>query len=120
MKREKRQRNEAEFDFDKAKVDRQAREMTFSKWAGQWFGKSVSDTNHLTHLEEFFGPVSLSSIDDESVKRYREKRAGETVIRTGKPSKKAVSQTTINKEVDTLRKFLRLARWSLRGRATAS
>jgi site-specific recombinase XerD len=56
------------------------------------------------------GDVALSGISDDHVKKYREKRSGEKIIRHGNAAKKLVSQTTINKEVSTLRKFLRLAR----------
>jgi len=105
---ELRRKNDAEFDFDKDKADREAREMTFSKWVAQCPAKSESA--HLAHLGAFFGHMSLSKIDDETVGEYRKKREAETLIRHGKPSAKLVSGTTINKEVGTLRKLLRLAR----------
>jgi integrase len=106
---EYRRKNDAEFDFDKDKTEREAREMTFSKWIANC-AKSESDKRHLKHLEAFLGDDALSGIDDDHVKKYREKRSGEKIIRHGNASKKLVSQTTINKEVSTLRKFLRLAR----------
>jgi integrase len=54
--------------------------------------------------------MTLAEIDDQAVTEYREKRSGEKIIKHHKESKKIVSQTTINKEVSTLRKFLKLAR----------
>jgi integrase len=106
---EYRRKNDAEFDFDKDKTEREAREMTFSKWLAAC-AKSESDKRHLKHLEAFLGDVALSGISDDHVKKYREKRSGEKIVRHGNASKKLLSQTTINKEISTLRKFLRLAR----------
>jgi hypothetical protein len=100
-------KNEAEVDFDSLKADRAARGLTFSKWALENKGK-VSQW-HLNALESFFGDKLLTAIDDSAVEKYREKRSREKMIRHGKLSKKLVSQTTINKEVSTLRKLLRMA-----------
>ena len=83
--------------------------MTVSKWVGVC-AKSESDKQHLKHLESFFGESTIAEIDDDRVKEYRLHRTTQKIIKHGKPSKKTVSQTTINKEVSTLRKFLRLAR----------
>src|SRR5262249_2594024 len=59
----------------------------------------------------FFGENKLiTSIDDDDVVGYRKARSAEFVIRHGKPSRKPISQTTINKELSTLRKLLRMAR----------
>jgi integrase len=57
----------------------------------------------------FFGTKAIAQISDDDVIAYRVKRAKETIIKHGEASTKAVSQTTINKEVGTLRKFLRFA-----------
>jgi integrase len=101
-------KNDAEVDFDKEKAERKAKGMTFGKWAAQC---QKSDHAHVRlHLEPFFGSMPLARIDDDAVRDYRKERAAETVIRHKKKSKKLVTQTTINKEVATLRKLLRLAR----------
>ena len=103
-------KNDAEVDFDQEKTERQAKGMTFAKWVAQC-QKSDDDARRVRlHLEPFFGSKPLSSIDDDAVKDYRKKRASETVIRHGEESTKLVTQTTINKELGTLRKLLRLAR----------
>jgi integrase len=65
---------------------------------------------HLKHLEKSFGSKTIAQICDDDLTAYREKRGQETIIRHGEASTKVVSQTTINKEVGTLRKFLRVAR----------
>jgi len=65
---------------------------------------------HLKHLEAFLGTKPLAQIYDDDVTAYRGKRSAETVIRHGEKSARPVSPTTVNKEVGTLRKFLRLAR----------
>jgi hypothetical protein len=102
-------KNDAEFDFDKAKAERAAKEMTFAKWAAQ-FPKSAEDECRIRlHLEPFFGAMPLADIDDEAIGRYREKRSVEKIIKHEKESKKVVSPTTINKECSTLRKLLTAA-----------
>jgi integrase len=85
--------------------------MTFSKFVAQSpeSMKSVS-TWHLKPLENFFGSKLITQIGDDDVVSYRKKRATQKIIKHRKESKKLVSQTTINKEVGTLRKFLRFAR----------
>ncbi len=67
-------------------------------------------TWHLKHLEKFFGSKTITQISDDDVTAYRSKRAKEKIIKHGAESVKPVSETTINKEVGTLRKFLRVAR----------
>jgi hypothetical protein len=52
----------------------------------------------------------MAKIDDDRVKEYKTRRTTAKIIKHGNPSKKPISQTTINKEVSTLRKFLPLAR----------
>ena len=64
----------------------------------------------MNHLESFFGQLTFPEIDDDRVKAYREKRGVKKIIKHGNPSKKIVSPTTINKEISTLRKFLKQAR----------
>ncbi len=66
-------------------------------------------TWHLPHLEDFFGSKVIAQITDDDVIAYRSNRATEKIIKHGEESVKLVSSTTINKEVGTLRKFLRLA-----------
>ena len=100
--------NRAEVDFDKLKTERAARGMTFSKWAAECKGEA--DPWHLAQLEKFFGNKLLPNIDDKMVESYREKRTSEKIVRHGELSVKTVSQTTINKELSTLRKLLRMAR----------
>jgi integrase len=100
--------NRAEVDFDKLKVDRAARGMTFSKWAAE--RRVDADKFHVAQLERYFGDKRLSDIDDDTLTEYRQKRSAEKIVRHGKLSKKTVSQTTINKELSTLRKLLRMAR----------
>lgn len=70
--------------------------------------KSVSAW-HLTHLEKFFGSTLIAQISNDDATAYRESWAKEKIIKHKKESVKLVSQTTINKEVGTLRKFLRFA-----------
>ena len=101
-------KNAAEVDFDKLKIERTARGMTFSKWATECRGDA--DQWHVAQLEKYFGNKLLPNIDDKSVENYREKRTSEKIVRHGELSVKTVSQTTINKEVSTLRKLLRMAR----------
>src|SRR4030095_1837779 len=57
-----------------------------------------------------FGNKLLTRIDDDVVKEYRKQRSSEKIIRHGKESKKTISGTSINKEVSSLRKLLRMAR----------
>jgi integrase len=101
-------KNAAEVDFDALKVERAARGMTFAKWAAENVGKA--NASHIKQLEAFFGGKLLAKISDADVQKYREKRSVEKIIRHGEASKVLVSQTTINKELSTLRKLLRLAR----------
>ncbi len=84
--------------------------MTFSKFVAQCpeSMKSVS-TWHLKPLEKLFGSKLIAQICDDDVIGYREKRTKQKIIKHGEESEKVVSQTTINKEVGTLRKFLRFA-----------
>ena len=103
-------KNDAEFDFDKAKAERVAKEMTFGKWMALCSKSTEDDCRIRLHLEPFFGDMALAEIDDEAIVRYRDKRSGEKIIKHEKESKKVVSSTTINKECGTLRKFLKLAR----------
>jgi len=105
-------KNDAEFDFDNKKAEREARGMTLSKWIDECVDKKVTglDSFRMMHLKSHVGGTPLASIDDDMVRGYREKREGETTIRHGRPSKKVLSSTTINKEVSCLRKLLRLAR----------
>jgi integrase len=102
-------KNDAEFDFDKDQAERAARGMTFSTWAAECKGKA--NQTHAKQLETFFGTKLLTNICDDDVEGYRAKRSTEKIIRgKKKTSTVTVSQTTINKEVSTLRKLLRLAR----------
>jgi integrase len=101
-------KNESEVNFDTLKAERAARGLTFGKWAVE--NKFQVSEWHLNPLVAFFGDRLLSVIDDEAVEKYREKRSADKMIRHGKASKKTVSQTTINKELSTLRKLLRMAR----------
>lgn len=104
-------KNHAEVDFDALKQKHETRGMTFSKFVAQCpEPMRLMAAWHLKHLGAFFGSTPLAQICDDDVIDYRKKRAGETVIRHGEKSVRPVSQTTINKEVGTLRKFLRLAR----------
>lgn len=105
-------KNDAEFDFDEKKAEREARGTTLFKWIELCVAKNVTglDPSRTMHLKSHLGADPLASIDDETVRKYREQREGEKIIRHGKPSKKSVSSTTINKEVSCLRKLLRLAR----------
>jgi len=105
-------KNDAEFDLDKARADRVAREMTFKKWAEQCQNQqTIEDKARVRlHLEPFFGDKPLEMIDDAAVIEYREKRSKEKIIKHKKESKKIVSPTTINKEVRTLSKLLELGR----------
>src|SRR5215472_17102559 len=102
-------KNDAEFDFDKDKAARAARGRTFSTWAAECKGKR--NQTHVKQLETFFGTKLLTNICDDEVEGYRAKRSTEKIIRgKKKTSTVTVSQPTINKEVSTLRKLLRLAR----------
>lgn len=104
-------KNDAEFDFDEKKVEREAKGMTLSKWIDQCLTKKVSlDPSRTMHLKSHLGARTLASMDDDMVAEYREQREGEKIIRHGEPSKKVVTPTTVNKEVSALRKLLRLAR----------
>jgi integrase len=104
-------KNHAEVDFDELKQKHAARGMTFSKFVAQCPQEMRSMASwHLPHLEAFFGRKLLAQIDNNAVVAYRDKRKGETVMRHGEKSIKPLSETTINKEVGTLRKFLRHAR----------
>ncbi len=99
-------KNDAEFDFDEAK----SRRVTLSQWAAECKNAMRErDFSLLTHLEATFGSTLLSRITEKEIIDYRATRAGETVIRRGKPSKKLTSPTTVNKEVGLLRKLMRLA-----------
>jgi hypothetical protein len=100
--------NRHEVDFDELKAKRAARGMTFSRWAAECKGKANED--HIKRLEKSFGDKLLTTIDDKAVENYSEQRGKEKIIRHGKESKKIVSQTTVNKELSTLRKLLRMAR----------
>jgi integrase len=102
-------KNAAEVDFDALKVERAARGMTLSRWAAENVRKVNAD--HVKHLNSFFGDTPLAHISDSDVEKYREKRSTEKLIRgKKKTSKTTVSQSTINKEVSTLRTLLILAR----------
>jgi integrase len=65
---------------------------------------------HLKHLQRLLGDKLLSEFCDETIVGYRNLRSGETIIKHGQFSAKKVSQTTINKEIGSLRKFLHAAR----------
>jgi len=103
-------KNDNEVDFDEQKEKRAARGMTFSKLVAQ-SPESMRrpSTWHLKHLEDFFGSKLIAQISDNDVIAYREKRAKEKIIKHGEASSKLVSQTTVNKEVGSLRKLLRFA-----------
>ena len=104
-------KNHAEVDFDEQKEKRKARGMTFSKFLTHCPAAMKSPSVwHLKHLEKFFGSKPIAQIADEDVTAYRDKRAKEKIIKHGEESAKMVSPTTVNKEVGTLRKFLRFAR----------
>ena len=104
-------KNENEVDFDEQKQKRAAKGMTFAKFLEQCSESIKSKSKwHLKHLEKFFGSKILAQIGDDDLTKYREKRTKEKIIRHGEESAKLVSQTTINKEIGTLRKFLRIAR----------
>lgn len=102
-------KNDADFDFDKAKAERAAKEMTFAKWAAQCSKSTEDECRVRLHLEPFFGAMPLAEIDDQAIGRYREKRSLEKIIKHKKESQKVVSPTTFNKECSTLRKLLKLA-----------
>jgi len=102
--------NSHEIDFDEQKQKRQAREMTFSKFVSQCPESMNISPWHLPHLAAFFGNKPIAQICDQDVLDYREKRAAEKIIKHGEASTKLVSATNINKEVSTLRKYLKQAR----------
>lgn len=103
---ELRRKNDAEFDFDKADADRAAKELTFAKFAERCPNTAEDEARIRLRLEPYFGAMTLQEIDDDAVAEYLEKRSGEKIIKHHKESKKIVSQSTINKEVSTFRKFL--------------
>src|SRR4030095_4855852 len=90
---ERRRKNDAEFDFDKAKAERAAKEMTFAKWAAQCQKSAEDECRIRLHLEPFFVDRALAHIDDDEITKYREKRSGEKIIKHKKESKKVVSPT---------------------------
>lgn len=99
-------KNEAEVDFDELK----ARRKTFSQWAVECSSVMKGrDTLNLKHLEPFFGKMQLPKITEKEILGYRAEREGSTAIRHGRPSRKKLSPTTVNKELGLLRKLLRLA-----------
>jgi integrase len=103
-------KNHAEVDFDEQKQKRAARGMTFAKFVAECpEAMKVPSTWHLKHVEKFFGSKTIAQISNDNVTAYRDKRVTEKIIKHGEESAKLVSQTTINKEVGTLRKFLRFA-----------
>jgi integrase len=96
-------------DFDEQKQKREARGMTFEKFIT--VNKiELKSPWHKAPLLAFFGNKTIAAIADDDVLAYRKHRATEPMIRCGKPTKKLLTQATINKEVGALRKTLKIAR----------
>jgi integrase len=101
-------KNHAEVDFTEQRKKREARGMTFAKFI-QANNVEFKSPWHEAPLLAFFGNKPIAQIDDKAVLDYRTKRAGEKIIKHGKESAKLISPTSVNKELSTLRKILKLA-----------
>jgi integrase len=114
-------------DFDKERDDRNARQLTFSKWADRCLeadrertkrtdseALAVSswerDSRSCDHLRRFFGDLPLTDITSQKIEAYITARTLEGIIRGGSQSKTIkVSRSTVANELATLRKYLRRA-----------
>jgi integrase len=103
-------KNHAEVVFTEQKHKREARGMTFSKYVSQCPESMNVSPWHMTHLEKFFGKKLIAQIDDKAILDYREERGKQKILKHGEESTKLVSPTNINKEISTLRKYLKQAR----------
>ena len=114
-------------NFDKERDDRNARQLTFNRWAVSCLeadrartkrtddeALEVSswerDSRSCDHLKRFFGDLALADISSQKIEAYITVRTQEGIIRGGKQSTtKKVSRSTVANELATLRKYLRRA-----------
>lgn len=126
-------RNDAEFDFDKEKRERAAQALTFADWADEFLevqkalirkageaqrkgDKKIASSTHerdlqlLKHLNRTFGGgMALADIKADDIEAFKAARRGEKIIRDGKQSTVAVSESEIASELSLLRKLLKAA-----------
>jgi integrase len=113
-----------DFDQDRKRSQKETRRdgksepFTFSEWCELYrtfddVKRKRSLPTDLTlirlHLKPFFGPMLLTEITREGLRRYVDARMKATVIRSGNPSKKAVHRGTVSNELSLLRRMLRIA-----------
>ena len=114
-------------NFDKERDDRNARQLTFNRWAVSCLepdhertkrtddeALEVSswerDSRSCDHLKRFFGDLPLGEITSQKIEAYISMRTQEGIVRGGKQSTtKKVSRSTVANELATLRKYLRRA-----------
>ena len=114
-------------NFDKERDDRNARQLTFNRWAVSCLetdhertkrtddeALEVSswerDSRSCDHLKRFFGDLPLAEITSQKIEAYISMRTQEGIVRGGKQSTtKKVSRSTVANELATLRKYLRRA-----------
>jgi integrase len=114
-------------DFDKERDDRNARQLTFAKWADRCLeadrertkrtdseALEVSswerDSRSCDHLRRLLGDLPLAEITSLKIEGYISTRTQEGIIRGSKQSKTIkVSRSTVANELATLRKYLRRA-----------
>ena len=113
-----------DFDLDRQREvkpkerDGKSEPFTFNEWAEKYSTfddvkrkRSLPDELRMIrlHLKPFFGSMLLTEIAREGLCRYVDKRTGDTLIRCGKRSKKAVHRGTVSNELSCLRRMLRVA-----------
>jgi hypothetical protein len=114
-----------DFDLDRKRIDGKLKvrdgksePFTFREWSEKYplfddvkRKRSLPDDLRMIrlHLEPCFGSMLLTEITREALRRYVDGRTAATVIRCGKPSKKAVNRGTVSNELSLLRRMLRIA-----------
>jgi integrase len=113
-----------DFDLDKQRVSERSRDeraspFTFAEWCDKY--PALDDVKRKrslwtdlilirVRLKPFFGSLSLTEIERESLTRYVDRRSEQTLVRGAKgQSKKLVSRGTISNELSLLRRMLRTA-----------
>ena len=114
-----------DFDLDRKRIepephicDGKSKPFTFAEWAKRYplfddvKRKRSLQTDLIMirlHLTPFYGSSLLTELTRESLTTYIDKRMGETLIRRGKASKKAVTRGTVSNELSCFRRMLRVA-----------
>jgi integrase len=102
-------KNDNEVDFTEQKKRRIARAMTLGKFVDD-YNVTIKSSSHLSHLLAFFGNKPVASICDDDLLAYREVRSKQGIIKNGRELPQLVTQTSVNREISSLRTILRLAR----------